>query len=203
VTSPAEPDVSPPALALPAASGPYPAVGQPGTTTAGIRAAADLIDRSGITGLSVTCADDRISIQVTAGSGDAQARAATVARLAACLGSTAVQEDSPAEGRSWIRANGSAAGLPVEVFTTLTVQEIVGCRGGLLAVAPNGRIVAAVPPERLPRGWRWLTDLDTAATAASSGDDPGTAAPGRPPADVARRNAPAAPKAAAGEDQAS
>jgi hypothetical protein len=177
-------------VGLPAAAGPYPAVGQTATTAAGMRAAADLIDRSGTTGLSVTCADDRIGIQVTAGSGDAQARAAAVARLAACLGSAAVQEDSPAEGRSWIRAHGTAAGLPVEVFTALTVQEAAECNGQLLAAAPDGRIAAAMTPERLPRGWRWLTDLDTPAAAARGGDatdngrdasSPGSAARDRTP----------------------
>jgi hypothetical protein len=154
-----------------------------------MRAAADLIDRSGITGLSVTCSDGHISIQVVESSGDARDRAATVARLAGFLGSTAVQDDTPTAGCSWIRASGTAGGLPVEIFTALTVQETSG-KGPqgqrlLLAAAPDGRIAQTAPPVRLPAGWRWLTDLDPAhppaATARPSGHAAQIAARDFPP----------------------
>ena len=55
MTSPARPDFSRAAPGPAASAGPSdPVVGQPATTAAGMRAAADLIERSGITGLSVT-----------------------------------------------------------------------------------------------------------------------------------------------------
>jgi len=146
-----------------APAGRYPATGQPATTTAAMRAAADLIDRSGIAGLSVTCSGGHISIQVPRSSGNAPSRAATVARLAGYLGGTAVQDDNPAEDYSSIKAHGTAGGLPVDVFTGLTVQDAGTGPDGqrlLLAADPDGRIAQVVPPARLPDGWRWLTDLD-------------------------------------------
>ena len=146
-----------------AAAGRYPATGQSATTTAAMRAAADLIDRSGIAGLSVTCSGGHISIQVPRSSGNVQSRAATVARLAGYLGSTAVQDDNPAGDYSCIKAHGTAGGLPVDVFTGLTVQDAGTDPGGLrllLAADPDGRLVQVVPPARLSDGWRWLTDLD-------------------------------------------
>jgi hypothetical protein len=76
MTSPARPGFSDAAPGPAAPSGPpYPVIGLPSTTAAGVRAVADLIERSGITGLSVGCADGRIGIQVTAGTGT-QARPA-------------------------------------------------------------------------------------------------------------------------------
>jgi hypothetical protein len=171
------------ALVLPAAASPYPVAGHPPATAAGMRAAADLIERNGITGLSVTCADDRISIQVTAGTGDAQARAAVVARLAVCLWSSAAQEDSPSGGRSWITAHGNAAGLPVEVFTPLTVQHVGGGPDGqriLLAAAPDGRVTHVAPPHHLPDGYRWVTDLDPSSPAAVISGMPGRAVQAAP-----------------------
>jgi len=83
----------------------YPVAGQPATTAGALRAAADLIERSAITGVSVTCSEGRIHIQVTGHCGDAPARAAVVARLAGYLGSaTAIQEDSQGDGYSCIAA---------------------------------------------------------------------------------------------------
>jgi len=55
----------------------YPAAGQPATTVGALRAAADLIERSAVTGLPVICSDRRIDIQVTGHCGDAAARPAT------------------------------------------------------------------------------------------------------------------------------
>ena len=171
-----------------AAAGRYPATGQSATTTAAMRAAADLIDRSGIAGLSVTCSGGHISIQVPRSSGNAQSRAATVARLAGYLGSTAVQDDNPAEDYSCIKAHGTVGGLPVDVFTGLTVQDAGTDPGGqrlLLAADPDGRLAQVVPPARLPDGWRWLTDLDcphpvTGAAVNSAARTPHAIQPGAP-----------------------
>jgi hypothetical protein len=81
MNSPAGPAVPPTPPALTAAAGPpYPVAEQPPATAAGVRAAADPIERSGITGLPVACAGGRIGIQVTAGSGDARSRAAAPLR---------------------------------------------------------------------------------------------------------------------------
>jgi len=151
----------------------YPVAGQPATTAGALRAAADLIERSAITGVSVTCSEGRIHIQVTGHCGDAPARAAVVARLAGYLGSaTAIQEDSQGDGYSCIAASGSAGGLPVGVFTPLTVQHAGTGPDGqrlLLAAAPGGRIAQVAPPHHLPAGYRWLTDLDPSPPAAISG----------------------------------
>ena len=125
-----------------------------------MRAAADLIDRSGIAGLSVTCSAGRISIQVPRSSGNAQSRAATVARLALPRQHRRAN-DNP--NYSCIKAYGTVGGLPVDVFTGLTVQDAGTDPGGqrlLLAADPDGRIAQVVPPARLPDGWRWLTDQD-------------------------------------------
>lgn len=160
---------------------PYPAAGQPATTAGALRAAASLIERSGITGLSVTCSDGRRSIQVTGRCGDAPARAAVVARLTACLGSaTAIQDDSHSDGCSWVTASGSAGGLPAGVFTPLNVQEAGTGPGGarlLPAADGEGRAVQVASPYHLPAGHRWLTDLDPAPPAAIS--DARGATPGR------------------------
>jgi hypothetical protein len=76
-------------------AGGMPVVGQIATTAAAMRAAAALIESTGIAGLSVTCDDSQISIQVCEHLGDATCRAALVSHLAAAIGSTAVRADSP------------------------------------------------------------------------------------------------------------
>ena len=64
----------------------YPVIGQAATTAAAMRAAATLIESTGIAGLSVTCGDAQVSIQVCEDLGDPATRAALVARLAAAIG---------------------------------------------------------------------------------------------------------------------
>ena len=77
MTSPARPDLSGAAPGPAASAGPsYPVVGQPATTAAGMRAAADLIERSGITGLSVT-APPTASASMSPAAPARQARPAT------------------------------------------------------------------------------------------------------------------------------
>jgi hypothetical protein len=138
------------------ACGAMPILGQITTTTAAMRAAAALIESTGITGLSVTCDDSQISIQVGEHLGDAARRAALVTRLAAALRTTAVRADSPAGPTAWVRADGAVSGLPVRVFTTVGIQHA----GALpLACDPAGNTAQAAAPA-LPAGWRWLTSLD-------------------------------------------
>jgi hypothetical protein len=139
-----------------ALAGTVPVLGQIATTTAAMRAAAALIESTGIAGLSVTCDDSQISIQVCEHLGDAACRAALVTRLATAIGTTAVRADSPAGPAAWVRADGAISGLPVRVFTTIDIQHA----GTLpLACDPAGNTAQAATPA-LPAGWRWLTSLD-------------------------------------------
>ena len=138
----------------------YPVIGQVATTTAApMRAAATLIESAGIAGLSVTCDDAQVSIQVCEDLGDPATRAALVARLAAVIGATAVRADSAGSPLSWVRADGAIGGLRVHAFTPVPVQHA----GDLpLACNDTGQVAeAATPP--LPPGWRWLTSLDPPA----------------------------------------
>lgn len=155
----------------PGTAGLYPALGQVATTTSAMRAAADLIERSGVAGLSVTCYENCISIQVSRGGADASSRAAAVAHLAGLLGGIAVQDDHPEGDSSSIKAHGSAGGLRVDVFTALTVQQGGTDPSGqrlLLAVTPDGQVTPIALARGLPTGWRWLTELDPAHPAAPS-----------------------------------
>lgn len=133
-----------------------PVVGRPSTTAAAMRAAAAMIESTQITGLSVTCDDNQIAIQVGSHLGDDAGRAGLVARLAAALGTTAVRADSLTGPTAWVRADGSLAGLPTKVFTTVSIQEADGLP---LACDNAGNIAQAATPV-LPTGWRWLTNLD-------------------------------------------
>ena len=91
-------------------------LGDPPVTAGAMRAAADLITASGITGLSVTCDDHQISIQVPARAGDDATRAAIVAHLAELLGGVPARQDDQG-GAGWIHAHGVAGALPVHVYT--------------------------------------------------------------------------------------
>jgi hypothetical protein len=136
-----------------------PVIGQITTTTTAMRAAAALIESTQIGGLSVTCDDDAISVQVGEHLGDAATRAVLVARLAAAIGAAPVRADS-AGALSWVRAEGAVAGLRVKVFTSVPVQHADGLplacdgAGNIAQTGGTGR-------QTLPAGWRWLTDLDT------------------------------------------
>ena len=139
-----------------AADSAMPVLGQTATAAAALRAAAALIESTGIAGLSVTCDDSQISIHVGERLGDAASRAALVTRLAAAIGTTAVRADSPASPLAWVRADGAIGGLPARVFTAVDVQHA----GALpLACDPAGNTARAATPA-LPPGWRWLTSLD-------------------------------------------
>jgi hypothetical protein len=78
-----------------------------------LRAAAILIERAGIPGLSLTIDDQRISIQVPEFLAGPDGRTAAVALLAAVTGGQAA-----ADGR-WVTADGDMAGHPVHIFTLI------------------------------------------------------------------------------------
>lgn len=88
-----------------------------------IRAAADLVERSGIGGLALCPGQDEIVIQVPQALGDAAARARAVARLAGLTGGTAAPDPRPGPARGWIRAAGIFAGHPVRIYTAITQEE--------------------------------------------------------------------------------
>ena len=82
-----------------------------------IRAAADLVEQAQIAGLAVWPEQDEIIIQVPEHAGDAPARAAAVARLAALAGTQPAPDHRPGPTRGWITARGLFAGHPVRIFT--------------------------------------------------------------------------------------
>ena len=152
--------------AITPAGGVVPVLGQAATTTAAMRAAAALIDSTGIAGLSVTCDDTQITIQVGEHLGDDASRAALVTRLAAAIRTTAVRADSPASADAWIRADGAVSGLRVRVFTPVGIRHA----GALpLACDPAGNPAQATTPA-LPAGGRWLTSLDPVPAPAPGQD---------------------------------
>ena len=127
----------------------YPVTGRVATTAAAMRAAAMLIESAGIAGLSVTCDDDQIAIQVCEDLGDPGVRAGMVARLATAIGGTAVRADSAGSPVSWVRAEGAIAGLRVHAFTAIPVQH-----AGDLPLACNDAdqvAEAATPSLGIPR----------------------------------------------------
>lgn len=82
-----------------------------------IRAAADLLEQAGITGLCVWPEPDEIAIQVPEHAGDLPSRAAAVARLAALTGGRPAPDPRPGKTRGWIDARGQFAGHPVHIYT--------------------------------------------------------------------------------------
>jgi hypothetical protein len=145
----------------------YPVIGEPAVTAAAMRAAAGLVEQSGLAGLSVTCTSEQISVQVCTWAGDPAQRAAHVAQLARLAGTHAYQHDSRTSAFSQIQASGQARGIPVTVFTALEVRTRPASSGPVpLAIAPGGQ-VTAVPGGQLPAGWRWVTDLDDQPAAAA------------------------------------
>ena len=82
-----------------------------------IRAAADLLEQAGITGLCVWPEPDGIAIQVPEHAGDLPARAAAVARLAVLTGCEPASDPCPGRTQGWIHARGQFAGHPVHIYT--------------------------------------------------------------------------------------
>jgi hypothetical protein len=150
----------------------YPVIGEPAVTAAAMRAAAGLVEESGLGGLSVTCTGEQITVQVCGWAGDPGQRAAYVALLAQLAGTHAYQRDSRDSAFSQIQASGQVRGIPVSIFTALAVRtQPVSSGPAPLAIAPGGR-VTTVPDRQLPAGWRWVTDLDDAPAAAAGQQAP-------------------------------
>lgn len=83
-----------------------------------LRAAAALIERAGIAGLSLTIGAD-ILIQVPERLAPPAARAAAVAWLAAATGGRAARDTRPGTTHGWVAAEGQLAGHPVRIFTAI------------------------------------------------------------------------------------
>jgi hypothetical protein len=142
----------------------YPAITDCAVTAAAMRAAAAIIEESGMPGLSVTCSSREIAVQVGAEAGAAAERAAQVGQLAQIAGTHAYRDDSETTPWSSVRACGHARGIPVTIFTALRVRTGGPAGADPLAAGPGGQIVP-VPGGKLPRGWKWVTDLDDAPGA--------------------------------------
>jgi hypothetical protein len=126
-----------------------------------IRAAADLVEQAGVGGLPVSCHRDRILVHVGERDGDPQARAQTVAAVAAVLGCVPAQTSSHASAHAWLEAAGQVSGVRAEVFTPLAVGPAPGGAGSL-AAGPGGQVAVIGAGQPLPPGWRWVTELDDA-----------------------------------------
>jgi len=142
----------------------YPAITDCAVTAAAMRAAAAIIEESGLPGLSVTCSSREIAVQVSAEAGTAAERAAQAGQLAGIAGTRAYRDDSTAAPWSSVRACGQARGIPVTIFTALHVRTGGPAGADPLAAGPAGQIVP-VPGGKLPRGHSWVTDLDDAPGA--------------------------------------
>jgi hypothetical protein len=84
-----------------------------------LRAAATLIERAGITGLTLIIDTGLITIQVPAALAGPAARTAAVARLAAATGARPARDTAPGPTCGWMFADGQLAGHPVRIFTPL------------------------------------------------------------------------------------
>jgi hypothetical protein len=135
-------------------------------SAAAIRAAADLAGQAGIGGLAVSCHRGRIVIHAGERDGDPQARARTVAAVAAVLGCVPAQTSSPASADAWLEAAGQVSGVRAEVFTPLAVRP-APAGAGSLAAGPDGRVAVIGAGQQLPAGWRWVTVLDDPRTVPS------------------------------------
>jgi len=82
-----------------------------------IRAAADLVERSGIEDLAVMPGPDEIVIQVPGYCGTPAERAARVTALAALAGCEAAPDTRHGATRGWVTARGLFAGHPVRIYT--------------------------------------------------------------------------------------
>jgi hypothetical protein len=88
-----------------------------------IRAAADLLEQAGLTGLGVWPEPDEIVIQVPEHAGDVPSRTAAVARLAALAGGQSAPDYRPGPTCGWIQARGMFAGYPVRIYTPVTKEQ--------------------------------------------------------------------------------
>lgn len=85
-----------------------------------LRAAAAFIEQAGVTGLSLTISEDRITIQVPAHLAGPAARTAAVTLLAAAAGGQAARDIRPGPTLGWVSADGQIAGHHASIFTAIT-----------------------------------------------------------------------------------
>ncbi len=150
-------------------SGAYPDIADCAVTAAAMRAAASIIEEPALAGLSVTCTGEQITVQVSERAGDPAERAAQVGLLARIAGTQPCRHDSPAAAYAQIKAYGQVRGIPVSIFTPLQVQTRPGAAGPVpLAAGPGGQVTAVLGGQ-LPRGWRWVTELDGEHLAHAAG----------------------------------
>ncbi|TMR95109.1 hypothetical protein [Nonomuraea basaltis] len=144
----------------------FPSMGSTPVTARAMRAAADLIETAGVSGICITCDDQAIGIQVSRHlMADLPARLATLSALATVLDSPVLRHDDPFRPASWLRIHGTAAGVPVRVYAELEIS--IQGEGEALALGPDGHPAAHGPNERptpLPPGWHWMTELDQPTT---------------------------------------
>ena len=155
MTTPSSQAGTPPAQGTPGTPG------QTRTPAETLRAAADFIESSGQrSGVIVACSAGGVSIRVSEPYGNAAARHAIVARLAGLIGGAVRQEDERDFAAADLRANGAIGGLRAVVATGVDVRRTRPRTGDgrPLAEAPGGQIT--VVPDKLPDGWRWVTELD-------------------------------------------
>ena len=92
-----------------------------------LHAAASLIEKTGIPGLSVTVDADpgeQITIQVPEYLGTPAERTAAVAKLAAAAGGTATRENSQWQDKfAWVLGTGTAEGHSVRIHTSIPNAE--------------------------------------------------------------------------------
>lgn len=84
-----------------------------------LRAMADLLDRANLPGLSIIFDPDRITVQVSAGLGEADRREQVVHALAHAIGTTGRHRPSRDGRRTWLIADGDLSGHPIHIFTVI------------------------------------------------------------------------------------
>jgi hypothetical protein len=87
-----------------------------------LRAAAALIERTGLAGLSVTAEDSQIDIWVPRHAGTAAVRTASVTAVAGAIGAPA-PACTPYPSGIWVASAGLIAGHRTRVITTISTTE--------------------------------------------------------------------------------
>lgn len=128
-------------------------------TAAALLEAAALIERSGISGLYVTCSEDHVTISVSPPAGDARQRASAAAALGELAGAGPCRQRNNLTGSpaAWLACAGHAGDAIIEIIAHLAVRAVPG---GTLAAGPGGQQAVIAAGQQLPAGWRWVTDLD-------------------------------------------
>jgi|SRR5580698_3947073 hypothetical protein len=137
----------------------YPVTGGAAATAAALLDAAALIEQSGLSGLYVSCYEDRVTISASTSMGDACERAAALAMLSELAGAGPGRQRDSRSGHpaAWLSAAGHAGGTIIEITAHLAVRAVPG---GTLAAGPDGQQSVIPAGQQLLAGWRWVTDLD-------------------------------------------